>query len=105
MGKQVRPAPLDPIQRAFAQPPQQRHVLGEEEQAQRDHPQSKDREDRETTSDDQQQTCRDPRPARRRVSQPVYRHPPALRQAMEQTVESIAVVRRGAFARRPGAKA
>jgi hypothetical protein len=80
----VRPAPLEPIERAFARPPQWRHVVGQKHEPERQHPETENRQDREATADDQQDAGGDARPARGGLSQPSGRRLHASGQAAEE---------------------
>jgi hypothetical protein len=82
-GEPERSAPLEPIERAFARPPQRGHVVGQKHEPERQHPETENRQDREATADDQQDAGGDARPARGGLSQPSGRRLHASGQAAE----------------------
>jgi hypothetical protein len=63
---------LDPGQDPTAATPQRADILGQQQQAKRQHPQAKYRQDGKDAADDQQQPRRNPKPPRGWPQQPVY---------------------------------
>ena len=66
----ARPAPLEPMERAFARPPQRRYVVGQKYEAERQHPEAENRQDGEAAADDQQYAGRNARPTGGGLSEP-----------------------------------
>jgi len=61
----MRPAPLDPVQDAVAGPAQGRYVLGQQNQAQGQHPDLEQRKHAQEPAADQQHAGGEAKPARR----------------------------------------
>src|SRR5690348_14413270 len=59
-GEPVRSPPLNPIQYSACRSPQRRHILGEQYQAQGQHPEAQERQYAEDASEAEQYTCGNP---------------------------------------------
>src|SRR5690348_12353328 len=62
-GEPVRAAMRDPVESATTQPPQRRYVLGQQHQAERQHPYAEKRQNAKGAAAEQQYPRRDPHPA------------------------------------------
>jgi hypothetical protein len=80
----VRPAALDPDQDRVGAASHGREVLGQQHEAQRQHPKPQDRKDTEDAADDQQQTRGHAQPPRGWLTQPANRAPETSRQTPDQ---------------------
>jgi len=61
------PAPLDPFENAIGKPPQERHVLGKQNQPKRQHPQPEEGQYAQQATDYQERADSYPQPALRRL--------------------------------------
>ena len=75
---------LDPGQDGIGAAPHGREVLGEQHEAERQHPKPQDRKNAEDAADDQQQARRYPQPPRGWLAQPANRTLEPLRQAPDK---------------------
>jgi len=87
------PASLDPAQHTISASPQQRHILGQQNQSKRQHPKPKDRKDAENASDDQQKTRGNPQPSGGWLAQPTDHALKALRKASNQQLQPAFPIR------------
>jgi hypothetical protein len=80
----VRPGALDPDQDCVGSAPHGREVLGQQYEAQRQHPKPQDRKDAEDAADDLQQARGHAQPPRGWLPQPANRVPETSRQTPDQ---------------------
>ncbi|GBR08070.1 hypothetical protein AOE01nite_06710 [Acetobacter oeni] len=79
---------FDPVQEAVAQASEGRHVFGEKEEAEREHPEAQDRQDGEQAAEDQEDSGGESCQARFGVAEPADRGSGFAGQAADQEFEA-----------------